>query len=299
MAALAVVVVIVIVVAGGAAYFVLTSSSSNSTTTNTTTTHLTSSVPTTSTAPTTTTTSIAPTTTTTVAPTTTTVAPTTTTTESTQSAFTCTSTTTTTTTTGAVDYTAQYIGLIKEFSSIKFSINGTSSGTAENETFGYTTQATQPGIYNVSVSSSAVTGSFNFIVDTNNNTVLSANLFGTVITGAQAKVEFDSFMGLFGLEAYYNGNIGVFTDPAYFTKEGTSTETFGTVSFQVTSYGLNSPNEVVNYCGVSATINSYTLSVGTPPGTSLLFLVYLQFSGTENGTTSSITFQLVSMTLQS
>ena len=242
---------------------------------------------------------MAPTTTTTIPVTTTTVAPTTTTTESTQSAFTCTSTTTTSTT-GAVDYTSQYIGLIKEFSSIEFKINGTSSGTAENETFGYTTQATQPGMYNVSVATSAVTGSFNFIVDTNNNTVLSANLFGTIITGAQAKVEFDSFMGLFGLEAYYNGNIGVFTDPTYFTKEGTSTQTFGTVSFQVTSYGLSNPSgEVLNDCGVSATITSYTLSVGTPPGTSLLFLVYLQFTGTENGTTSSITFQLVSMTLQS
>jgi len=106
-------------------------------------------------------------------------------------------------------------------------------------------------------------------------------------------------MSLFGLEEYYSGAIGVFTDPSYFTNQGTSTQTFGTVSFPVTTYGLNSPNEVVDYCGVSATISSYTLAVGTPPGTSLLFITLLQFAGTSNGTSQDITFQLVSMTLQS
>ena len=187
---------------------------------------------------------------------------------------------------------------MKTFSSITFNINGTSAGTSENETFGYTTKALQPGIYNVSVSDSAAPGTFNFVVDTNNDTVLSANLFGTVITGSQAKLEFDSFFGLFGLEEYYTGEIGVFTDPAYFTNEGTTTHTYGSVSFAVTTWGLNSANEQVDYCGVTATINSYQLSVGTPPGTSLQFITYLEFSGISEGETSNITFQLTSMTLQ-
>ena len=152
----------------------------------------------------------------------------------------------------------------------------------------------------MTVSSSEVTsGGFSFVVDTNNSTVLSANLEGYAVTGAQAKEEFDSLMGLFGLEEYFTGEIGVFTDSAYFTNQGTSTQTFGTVSFPVTTYGLNSANEQINYCGVSATITSYTLSVGYPPGTSLLFITNLEFTGISQGQSENFTFQLVSITLQS
>ena len=151
----------------------------------------------------------------------------------------------------------------------------------------------------MSVITSEISTAISFVVDTNNNTVLSANFAGTTFTGAQAKQEFDSLMGLFGLEAYYSDEIGVFTDSAYFTNQGTTTMTFGQVSFPVTTYGLNNPSgETVNYCGVAATINSYTLSVGTPPGSTLLFITYLNFSGTSNGSTGNFTFQLLSMTAQ-
>jgi hypothetical protein len=295
------VIIVIAAVAGAGAYFVLTSSPSTSSKTTTSTTMVTSSTKattTTASSPTTTTSTPPPTTTTTTVAS----SPTTTTTssQSTQTSFTCTTTSTTaTTTTGPVDYTTQYIGLIKEFKSIEFQINGTESGTAVNETFGYTTSAVSSGVYNVSISTSAAVGSFSFIVNTNNDTVLSANIEGAIITGSEAKTEFDSFMGLFGLEAYYSGNIAVFTAPAYFTNEGTATKMYGSVSFSVTTYGLKSANEVINECGVSSTITSYTLSVGTPPGTSLLFITYLQFSGTSNGTSEDITFQLVTMTLQS
>jgi len=137
------------------------------------------------------------------------------------------------------------------------------------------------------------------VVDTSNSTVLSANLEGYVVTGAQAKQEFDSLMSIVGLEEYFSGEIGVYTDPSYFTNQGTTTQTFGTVSFPVTTYGLNSANEQINYCGVTATITSYTLSVGTPPGTSLLFITYMQFSGTSQGQSENFTFQLVTITPQS
>jgi len=308
MVALAILVVIVVVVAGAAAYVLLSSSSPSSTTATSSTpmtTATTSSTPmTTSSAPMTTATSTPSMTSTSSAPmTTASMTPTTTTTTTSTtslSSFTCTSTfTSVTTTSPAVDYTPQYIGLIAEFSSIQFKITGTNAGTAENETFGYTTSTISSGIYNVTLTiSSNPTGGFSFVVDTTNSTVLSANLEGYVVTGTTAKQEFDSIMGLFGLEEYYSGEIGVFTDPSYFTNQGTSTQTFGTVSFPVTTYGLNSANEVINYCGVSATISSYTLAVGTPPGTSLLFITELQFTGTSQGQTENITFQLESMTLQ-
>jgi hypothetical protein len=291
------VIIVIAAVAGAGAYLVLSSGHSSSSTTTTTTQATTSGSSTTH--ATTTTSTIPPTTTTTTTTSSPSTTATSTSSQSTQTSFTCTTTSATaTTTTGPVDYTPQYIGLIKEFSSIEFNINGTESGTAVNETFGYTTSAVSSGIYNVSISTSVAVGSFSFVVNTNNDTVLSANIEGTAIPKSEAKAEFDAFMGLFGLEAYYSGNIAVFTAPAYFTKEGTTTKTYGTVSFSVTSYGLKSANEVIDECGVSSTISSYTLSVGTPPGTSLVFITYLQFSGTSGGTSEDITFQLVSMTLQ-
>jgi len=191
--------------------------------------------------------------------------------------------------------------LVQQFSAIQFKISGTESGKSENDTFGYTSTVLQPGIYNVTASTFTTnqTISFSFVVDSNNDSVISASYSGYTFTGTEATSEFDALMGLFGLQAYYSSEIGIFTDSAYFTNEGTSTMTFGTVSFPVTTYGLNSANEVVNYCGVSATITAYTLEVGTPPGTSLLFIPYIHFAGTSNGTTEDITFQITSMTLRS
>ena len=46
-------------------------------------------------------------------------------------------------------------------------------------------------------------------------------------------------------------------------------------------------------------ITAYTLEVGTPPGTSLPFVTYLNFVGTENGNSLNITLQLISMTVAS
>jgi len=287
--ALAVIVVIVIVVAGAAAYFALTSGSSSSTTPTTST--MTSSAPSTSTTPT-----MGTSTTPTTSTTSTTSASTTSTTLQTYS---CTSSFTTATTT--VDNTPQYIGLIAHFSSIQFKLSGTYNGKPSNSTFGYTSTTVQPGIYNVSASETTNSSTLSaiFIVDSNNNSVISATVQGHSLPSSYAKTIFDSSMGLLGLQQTYTAELGVFTDPAYVTNEGTSTKTYGTASFPVTTYAANSANEVVNYCGVSATITAFTIEVGTPPGTSIEFITYLHFAGTSQGETNDVTWQLVSMTVRS
>jgi len=200
-----------------------------------------------------------------------------------------------------VDYTPQYIGLISEFSSIQYNISGTENGKAESESIGYTSTSTQSGIYNVTMSLTTTNESisFSFMVDANNNTVLSASFSGYTFTGSEAKGEFDGIMAIFGLEEYYGSELSVFTDPTYFTDQGTTTMTFGTISFPVTTYVANTSNEQVSYCGVTATITAYTLQVGTPPGTSLQFITYLHFAGTSNGESEDVTFQLVTMTVRS
>ena len=200
-----------------------------------------------------------------------------------------------------MDYTPQYIALIQQFSSIQFQVNGTENGKSYSESFGYTTTTLSSGIYNVSASltSNGTSISYSFVVDSNNDSVISATTSGYTFYGTEAKSFFDGSMSLYGLQEYFNGEIGVFTDSAYFTDQGTSTQTFGTVSFPVTTWVANSPNEVVDYCGVSATITDYSLSVGTPPGTTLLFITYLHFAGMEGANSEDITFQLTSMSVRS
>jgi hypothetical protein len=195
--------------------------------------------------------------------------------------------------------------LIQQFSAIQFQVNGTENAKSYSESFGYTTTTIQSGIYNVSATLNANNTAINyyFVVDSNNDSVISATTsvggYSYTVYGAEAKSFFDGSMGLYGLQEYFSSDLGVFTDSAYFTDQGTSTQTFGTVSFPVTTYVENSPNEVINYCGVSATLNAYTLSVGTPPGTTLQFLTYLHFAGTANGSSEDVSFKLISMTVRS
>ncbi|HZW85811.1 MAG TPA: hypothetical protein VFE91_07930, partial [Nitrososphaerales archaeon] len=119
---------------------------------------------------------------------------------------------------------------------------------------------------------------------------------GYTFTGASAKGTFDGFMALFGLEETFGGYIGIFTSPQYFHVTGTAPMTFGTTTFDVTTYVANSLPLMVNECGYTATITDYTLQVGTPPGTSLTFITLMHFVSTAPNA-DDITFQLVSMTV--
>jgi hypothetical protein len=185
---------------------------------------------------------------------------------------------------------------------MEFQISGTYNGNASQETISYTSVSQGSGIYNVSLSFQSAaqnnqTVLASFLVDSNNATVLSGVFEGYQFGSSVAKTEFDAFMGVFGLQEYYSGYIGVFTDSAYFKQVSQGPMTFGTTTFTVTTYGLNTAGETVNYCGNTATINDYTLQVGTPPGSQLQFITYLHYDGTSNGQTEDVTFQLVSMTV--
>jgi len=151
---------------------------------------------------------------------------------------------------------------------------------------------------NFTVASTSATESFAASVDANNNTVLSVSISGAPVsfTGTQAKQFFDEFMAFFGLEETYSGEYNVLTDSTYFHSTGTSSQTFGTTSFDVTTWVANNLPETYTACGTTATISDYTLKVGTPPGTSLTFITYLHIVETAPDT-ENITFQLVSMTV--
>jgi len=304
-AALAVVIVIVIAVAGAAAYFALTSGSSPSSTTQTSShssassttaaqsssTHSTSSQTQASTSQ-----SSVATTPTTV---TTTSSATQTSAATTLSTYSCTSTYTTGT---SVDYTPQYIGLIKQYSSMEFKVSDNTNGTAQNSTMTYQVTSVSGSVYtaNITLASGSDVESLVAEVDASSNTVQSVTIsfsgFQQTVTGDQAKSYFDSFMGLFGLEITYSTESGVFTDSTYFHSAGTSTASFGTVSFPVTTWEANTLPFSLNDCGVIDTITAYTLQLGTPPGTSLTFVTYLHVA-TSSPNTEDVVFQLVSLTV--
>ena len=181
---------------------------------------------------------------------------------------------------------------------MEFSVSGITGGSSSNETFGYTVTSSSGGIYDATVNATSSSSSYgvSFVVDSNNNTVLSVTVSGYTVTGSQAKTEFDAFMALFGLEYTYGDYLNVYTDSTYFHSTGTASMTFGTVTFPVTTYAANTIPLTVNECGVSATITAFTLQVGTPPGTSLEFITLLHFASSAP-TAEDITFQLVSMTV--
>jgi hypothetical protein len=201
-----------------------------------------------------------------------------------------------------VDYTPQYIGLIKQYSSMEFKVTDVVNGTAQNDTINYQVITTAGNLYtaNFTLSTAGAVESGQAVVDVNALTVQSITVsFGgasQTFTGSQAKTFFDTFMALFGLEVTYNSRVGVFTDPAYFHSTGTSTVTFGTISFPVTTWVPNNVPFSFNDCGVTDTITSYTLQVGSPPGTSLTFITYLNIA-TTSPTVENVTFQLVSLTV--
>jgi hypothetical protein len=217
---------------------------------------------------------------------------------STTSTFSC-ATTYSTTTGTPTDFTPQYIKLIQQFSSIEFKISDTNGTKTTNETISYMVTSASGGIYNLDMNFSSGSGaSASFVVDSNNDTVLSVTFSGFTQKGSVAKTEFDAFMGIFGLQQYYGNVLGVFTSSAYFHSTGTPSRTFGTTTFTVTTYEANSLPESFTACGITSSITAYTLEVGTPPGTSLQFITYLHIAGTDNSNKNyDTTFQLVSMTV--
>jgi len=199
------------------------------------------------------------------------------------------------------NYTPQYIALIQEFSAMKFGISGNVNGTSTNSTMSYVVTSSSGGVYdgnfNLTTGQTGQSEAVSFVVDANNDSVISVTISGYTFYGSEATSTFDSLMSLFGLQEYYEGNISVWTDSAYFHSTGTQTMTYGTTSFPVTTYEANSLPFTLDQCGVSATITAYSLEVGTPPGTSLQFITYIHFAGTTNGENEDITFQLLSMTV--
>jgi len=229
----------------------------------------------------------------------------------TTTSLTCGGTTVQTTNTEGGQLAADF-DAINEFRAVSYSLNLTSQSTTSYETFSYL--VTPPSTGGLSAanftdtvarnSTSEVTsdlawvnvGSMSVVnitqyVKSNGHTY---NL-GTQ-TGVEAETTFAPLMSEFTI---YNTEYGVeyysyFTNSQYFHSTGTTPMTFGSTTFDVATYVANSTPEAFNACGSMFTLDQWTLQLGTPPGTSTIFVTYIHSVGSDvvNGVSESNNFTL-------
>ncbi|MDG6909424.1 MAG: hypothetical protein JRN08_03555 [Nitrososphaerota archaeon] len=294
------VLVILVVVAAGGIYLATQSGGGtpSSTTTTQSTTPPTTTSATTTTAPITTTSTTAMTSS--AATTTTTSAQTTTTTQSTYSCS-ATYTSTTTTTTGAALTVQSVLPYFQSLSAMEVQWNGTSNGTPYNLEASYRViyADTSAGMttYKVEIdyySSNGAPENGTAWVQSNGN-VTAVDFNGYNETGSMASSILVGLMTPFTVESSYVGYIEVYTG-TYFHSSGTSTVTVGPTTMTVTNYQANNLPETYTECGYTGTLNSFSMSYGTVPGTSISLVTYLNFSGTSNGDSGDFTLRVVSVT---
>jgi len=110
-------------------------------------------------------------------------------------------------------------------------------------------------------------------------------------TEAQASSDVRNYFGEFvSIQGFLQGQSQYSN---LFRSNGTSTATIGTQSFSVTNYVTNTLPKTIQLCnGESDTLTAYSLSEGTPSGSTFELPVYVNIGGTAtaNGTTTPFYF---------
>jgi hypothetical protein len=126
-----------------------------------------------------------------------------------------------------------------------------------------------------------------------NGTALAIYNFQTNVneTGTQASSDLQNNFGEFAsVQSFLQGQ-SMYSN--LFRSNGTSTVTIGTQTFTVTNYVTNTLPETIQLCnGETDTLTAYSLSEGTPSGSSFELPVYADIGGTAtaNGTTTPFSF---------
>jgi len=185
---------------------------------------------------------------------------------------------------------------------LAISFEGTKNGNTRDLDFSYTVAYASPTTYKVNLNVDLNGKSRAYTLwDLSNGTVLALLApNGVNSTGSAAS---NTVLGYFSdLETLYAIALQS-NNAAYFHSTGNSTATIGNNSFAVTNYALNTGNETIQGCGNSgsATLSSYTASLGTPSGSSFELVVSADFVGSftdASGTTTvNYTYQITSLTV--
>jgi hypothetical protein len=174
--------------------------------------------------------------------------------------------------------------------------NGSSGGQTFNETATYTTIYASATTYKVNmtytVNGSPALASTIWILK--NGTSIAVDYGGYNVTGTEASGMEVGFFAGFSAEAEAASQLSTYTASGYFHSTGTSTVTIGASTFPVTTYAANSLPETINSCGSTLVLSTYSLSVGTPSGSTAPLVTSIVLGGTEtsNGQTTSVNYQI-------
>jgi hypothetical protein len=193
---------------------------------------------------------------------------------------------------------------IQENGTTSSSGSSSSSPQSENITESYNTIYASSTTYKVNVSLAAQGENVTYTAwILKNGTVLAINVEGYNLTGSEAQENvFEVFAG-FTEQIQADSEISQYTAPNDFHSTGTSTVSVGPTEITVTTYAANTLPETLGSCGSTTTLTAYSISVGTPQGTTSPLIIYEHIAGSEtvNGTTTflDLTLQITSITLAS
>lgn len=128
-----------------------------------------------------------------------------------------------------------------------------------------------------------------------NGTTLAVNLSGQNFTGTTANGFITGAFAGFYQEIEVGQQQSFFSGASqYFHSTGTSSVTIGANTVTVTNYAANSLPETVTACGSTATYTAFSLSIGTPSGTTFPIVTNMHFAGTTtvNGSPSSFDYSV-------
>jgi hypothetical protein len=101
-------------------------------------------------------------------------------------------------------------------------------------------------------------------------------------------------------EVTMTGQISLYTG-SQFTNEGTSPQTFGPTTMQVTTYDVTNPPIDFNECGYSGHITAFSMQFGAVPNTnpSITLITDMHMAGTFDSTSMDFTIKVISITTTS
>jgi len=131
----------------------------------------------------------------------------------------------------------------------------------------------------------------------NNGTAIALDEAGFNFTGSTLSSEIVSIFAPFETEISFGDQLSTYTSSSYFHSTGTSTVTIGPSTFTVTNYVANGLPESLSSCGISETVTAYSLSVGTPPGSTYPLVTSMNLAYTTSTGGLNVEITLTSITV--
>jgi len=191
---------------------------------------------------------------------------------------------------------------IQENGTTSSSGSSSSSPQSYNITASYTTIYVSSTTYKVNVSLAAQGENVTYTAwILKNGTALAIDAEGYNQTGSEAQGYVLGVFEGFIAQTQADSEIAQFTSANNFHSTGTSTVSVGPTQVSLTTYAANTLPETVGSCGSTTTLTAYSISVGTPQGTTSPLIIYEHIAGSEdvNGSTTfvDLTLQVTSITL--